>query len=51
MQKQSSKREIKIAGHWPNSFLRFYGMRQTLDQQKRKIERGQYPAILTEHAE
>ena len=32
----------------PGSFLRFYGPRGSRDQKKRKKERGQYPAILTE---
>ena len=35
--------EVKMAGYWPNSFLRVYGLRW-------RKERGQNPAMLTEQA-
>ena len=37
-----SKREVKMAGYWPSSFLRFYG--------NAIKEQDQYSAILTEQA-
>ena len=48
-----TKCEVKMAGYWPNYFLRVHGPR--LSQcpyvhklSRKKKERGQYPAILTE---
>ena len=41
---------VKMAGYCPSSFLRFYGPRRSRGPLKRKKERGQYPAILTEQA-
>ena len=36
-----------MVGHWPHSFLRFYGARLRLDPSTREKELGQYPAVLT----
>ena len=48
---------VRMAGNWPSSFLRFYGPRRSHEvevhknaKKKKKKERGQYPAILTEQA-
>ena len=41
---------VKMAGYWPSSFLRFYGLNEVEVHKNAKKERGQYPAILTEQA-
>ena len=38
---ENQEREIKIAGYWLSSFLRFYGPRRGLVQLNHKIERRQ----------
>ena len=39
-----------MAGSWPSSFfVRVYGPRKSRGHKLAKKERGQYPAILTEH--
>ena len=49
-------REVKIAGCWPSSFFFFFtflgtgAKSRSIKTQKKKKERGQHPAILTEQA-
>ena len=40
-----TKCEVKMAGYWPSSFFAFLW---TETKTRKKKERGQYPAILTE---
>ena len=39
-----------MAGYWPSSFCVFMDRDEVEVHKKRKKERGQYPAILTEQA-
>jgi len=39
-----------MAGYWPSSFLRVYGLFCMFMDLTQKKEQGQYPAILTEQA-
>ena len=46
-----AKREVKMAGYWPSSFLCVFMDGDEVEVHKHaKKERGQYPAILTEQA-
>ena len=45
-----TKRKVKMAGNWPSSLFAFFGPRRSQGPWRRKRERDQYPAIMTELA-